>query len=74
VSYFSNWAQYRTGNCKYAASSLPGGILTHINFAFAKVNGQSYEVEPYEWNDVTDPMNGVQKGNFDQVNELKVCS
>lgn len=37
VTYFTNWAQYRDGACKYDPSLLPGNLFTHINFAFAKV-------------------------------------
>jgi len=38
VTYFTNWAQYRQGACKFDASMVKGNLFTHINFAFAKVH------------------------------------
>jgi GH18 family chitinase len=68
VGYFTNWAQYRTGPCKFDPSYINGNLYSHINFAFAKTNPQTFAVEPIEWNDVTS--SGVQ-GNYDKVNSLK---
>jgi len=71
VSYFTNWAQYRQGTCKFDTTTINGNIFTHINFAFAKLNS-TFDAVPVEWNDVTEPLNGVSFGNYDQITSLKV--
>src|SRR5690349_14887793 len=38
VGYFTNWSQYRGGGCKFTAADVKPELLTHLNFAFAKVD------------------------------------
>ena len=49
VCYYANWAQYRPGMGKFLPENIDGSLCTHINYAFAKMNGNS--LWPYEWND-----------------------
>jgi len=71
VTYFTNWAQYRQGDCHFDTSMIQGNLFTHINFAFAKVDGATNQVQPYELNDLTDANNGVPEGGYDKLNALK---
>jgi len=71
ITYFSNWAQYRPGDCAYDIAMIQGNLYTHINFAFAKLDGTTFAVLPYEANDITDPNAGVAQGNYDKINSLK---
>eukprot|EP00727_Mastigamoeba_balamuthi_P002559 m51a1_g1230 putative chitotriosidase-1 (478) ;mRNA; r:527908-529341 len=56
VSYVTNWAQYRDRNigdginCKFTMDMVEASHVTHINYAFAKMNS-SYNVVHVEWND-----------------------
>src|SRR6478735_4671784 len=60
VGYYTNWSQYRPGNCKFLPANLNPQQYTHINFAFAKLtatgssrsNPGEISVAPYEWNDI----------------------
>ncbi len=73
VGYFTNWSQYRTG-CKFTAADVKPELLTHINFAFAKVDPgpdrrvPKYTLSPYEKNDVG------PEGQYAQINALKIKS
>lgn len=71
ITYFTNWAQYRPGDCKFDVSMIQGNMFTHINFAFAQVDGATFNVAPYDPADISDPNNGVAQGMYDQVNALK---
>jgi chitinase len=71
ITYFTNWAQYRQGDCKYDTSMIQGNLYTHINFAFAKVDASTFAVQPYDPTDVTDANAGVSQGTYDKVNSLK---
>lgn len=37
IGYFTNWAHKRSGDCKFEISDIDASLLTHINYAFAKV-------------------------------------
>src|SRR5258706_11834644 len=55
VGYFTNWSQYRKG-CKFTASDVNPELLTHLNFAFAKIDPgdrkkPTFKIAPYESND-----------------------
>lgn len=50
VCYFTNWAQYRSGDGKFATSDIDPFLCTHIVYAFAKIDDNN-QVGMYEWND-----------------------
>ncbi|KAK3281481.1 hypothetical protein CYMTET_10732 [Cymbomonas tetramitiformis] len=57
VCYYTNWAQYRSGEYKYTVDSVreAAHMCTHINYAFGKVVAGTYELTHVEWNDESDP-------------------
>lgn len=73
IGYYPSWALYRNPPCK--PCDLPGHLLTHINYAFAKVDtlGNIHLVDP--WADVEYRSDwNTQKpywGHFHQLQELK---
>ena len=50
VCYFTNWAQYRRGDGKFAVANIDPFLCTHIVYAFAKIDDHN-RIEKYEWND-----------------------
>ncbi len=67
VGYFTNWAQYRPGQCKFTPANIRPEYFTHINYAFAKI-GAGDQVQPVEWNDIS---SGGSPGLYEQVNAIK---
>jgi chitinase len=75
VGYFTNWAQYRPGACKFTPSNIDASLLTHINYAFAKIttsgtqqNPGTFNLTGYEWNDEG------PGGQYEKVNALKTAN
>uniref|UniRef100_A0A2P2HXD2 Chitinase 3 n=1 Tax=Hirondellea gigas TaxID=1518452 RepID=A0A2P2HXD2_9CRUS len=48
VCYYGAWATYRTGNGKFDIKDIDASLCTHINYAFATLNNQSYEMESHD--------------------------
>src|SRR3954469_11004896 len=71
VGYFTNWAQYRKG-CKFTAADVNASLLTHLNYAFAKVDagpgGKEHPKFGLAAYDKTDLGPG---GGYAQINALK---
>ncbi|XP_069798308.1 acidic mammalian chitinase-like isoform X2 [Narcine bancroftii] len=49
VCYFTNWAQYRTGEGKFTGQNVDPFLCTHIIYAFAGMKNN--QITTYEWND-----------------------
>jgi len=72
IGYFTNWAQYRPGECAFTGADIDAGLFTHVNYAFARIDFEgteqdptSFFLAPYEWNDTG------AGGQYEQVNALK---
>ncbi|MFD7586098.1 glycosyl hydrolase family 18 protein [Kitasatospora sp. NPDC059811] len=52
VGYFTGWRAGATGDPAYLASNIPWSKVTHVNYAFAKVDGNRISI-----GDVNDPKN-----------------
>lgn len=66
--YFSDWSVYQA---KHYPSDLDLSRLTHVFYAFLKIDGNSGEVSlSDEWGDVQMPM-GRDKGALNQLGRLK---
>ena len=50
VCYYTNWAQYRSGDFKFLPEDIDPTLCTHINYGFGKIDA-SFNVVPFEWND-----------------------
>jgi len=68
VGYYTNWAQYRPGECLFVPEDVDPNLLTHINYAFAKLDA-NFLVQPYEWNDQSTEWS---KGMYERVHDLKL--
>jgi chitinase len=73
VAYFAEWGIYQR---KYNVADIPADKLTHVNYAFAKIqNSEAALFDPYAAidkaypGDTWDP--GVLRGNFKQLQVLK---
>ncbi|XP_003373565.1 chitotriosidase-1 [Trichinella spiralis] len=64
--YFTNWAQYRTGDASYMPEHYQPGLCTHIFFAFAKFT-DNFIVATTEHNDIKSDNTGL----YQRVNKLK---
>jgi chitinase len=72
VGYFTNWAQYRAGNCKFTAADVDASLLTHINYAFAKVDpGPGGKAKPKFGIAPYDKTDQGPNGQYAQINGLK---
>lgn len=67
VVYYTNWSQYRPGECKFTPQNIQAQYMTHLNYAFAKIDTNN-KVQPVEWNDILDYAPGMYK----QVNDIKL--
>jgi len=52
VCYYENWAQYRTEGKRMVPEDIDPDLCTHIIFAFAQVNNETFLLEHYEYNDI----------------------
>src|SRR5438067_349106 len=73
VAYFVEWGIYQR---KYNVGDIPADKLTHINYAFAKIqNGEVALFDSYAATDKAYPGDtwdaGVLRGNFKQLQVLK---
>lgn len=53
IGYFTNWAQYRPGACKFFPENIDDALaskLSHVHYAFAKLNAAG-DVMAIEWDD-----------------------
>jgi chitinase len=69
VGYFTNWSRSRTG-CACQATDIDGSLLTHLNYAFAKV-GVGDKSSPKFSLEATDDGDLGEHGGFHQVTALK---
>ena len=49
VCYYPNGVQYRPGDGKFDPETIAGSLCSHINYAFAKISGNT--LRAFEWND-----------------------
>lgn len=52
VCYYTNWSQYRPEPFKFFPENIDPRLCTHINYAFAKMNGN--QLAAFEWNDMSE--------------------
>lgn len=52
ISYFTNWAQYRSPPYKFVPENVSAKHFTHINYAFATIDPNTHEVAPSDPADV----------------------
>jgi len=84
VAYFSNWFQWWEEPYKFLPSDIQADKITHLNYAFALVHSETFEIRHFEDNDVSNwgvgawdtPCHaqgtpGCVKGLYEQVNDLK---
>lgn len=72
VGYFTNWSQYRGGGCKFTAADVKPELLTHLNFAFAKVDpGPGGKAKPKFGIAAYDEKDLGPNGQYVQINALK---
>jgi chitinase len=69
VGYFTNWSKNRDG-CACQAADIDGSLLTHLNYAFAKVGGGE-KTDPQFTLEATDPADLGPDGGYHQVTGLK---
>lgn len=71
VAYFTNWSKYRKG-CPFTAADIDPELITHINFAFAKVDpGPGGKAKPKFGIAAYDKTDLGPDGQYAQVNALK---
>jgi len=73
--YYTNWSQYRQCNKFFPEDILPiVSRLTHINYAFAKIDTGG-NIIPIEWNDCVQGLwpgcQGFSQTLYDRINALK---
>jgi GH18 family chitinase len=72
VGYFANWTQYHKGDCKFTAADVDPSLLTHLNFAFAKVDpGPGGKAKPKFGLAAYDEKDLGPNGQYAQVQALK---
>jgi chitinase len=73
IGYYPNWAIYRNPSLK--PLEINGALMTHINYAFIKVDGAGNLIlfDPWSDTDYRSDWNSERPfwGNFHQLNELK---
>jgi chitinase len=65
ICYFTNWANYRTGDASYKPSDIDGTLCTHILYSFAALNNETLTIE------VFDPWVDIDQGYYAQVTAFK---
>jgi len=70
LCYYTNWSQYRPGNCKFFPEDIDASLCTHLIFSFAKMQNTSngWTLSNYEWND---PDESWAEGLYTRMNNLK---
>lgn len=80
IGYFTSWRTGKNGLPSYLAKDLPWDKLTHINYAFASINPQSFEIQvsaeatDIEWDGVAGAEMDTRfpyKGHFNHLSSLK---
>jgi chitinase len=72
VGYFANWTQYHPGDCKFTAADVNPALLTHVNFAFAKVDpGPGGKAKPKFGLAAYDDKDLGPSGQYAQIGALK---
>jgi chitinase len=69
VGYFTNWSTHRQG-CAFQTSDVDGTLLTHLNYAFAKV-GAGEKSDPHFSLEATDESDLGADGGYHRVTGLK---
>lgn len=69
VGYLTNWSRNRTG-CACQAADIDGSLLTHLNYAFAKI-GAGDKSDPKFTLEATDDGDLGANGGYHQVTGLK---
>ncbi|XP_046577671.1 chitinase-3-like protein 1 isoform X5 [Haliotis rubra] len=64
VCYYTNWSQYRPEPYKFFPENIDPRLCTHINYAFAKMNGNM--LAAFEWNDMSEPW---AKGMYERTKD-----
>lgn len=64
--FYTNWAQYRTGNGKFIPENIDANLCTHISYAFAAL--KYGRLAAFEWNDDDTP---YSQGMYKKVNNHK---
>jgi hypothetical protein len=57
VGYFPDWTHGRSGSCKYTVDEIDPMLFTHLNFAFARVDGgdrksPTFKLAPFDKTDL----------------------
>jgi chitinase len=84
IGYFSNWFQWWPSPYKFLPSNIQADKITHLNYAFALIHSQTFEIRHFEDNDVSNWGEGswetpcskqssswCTKGLYEEVNDLK---
>eukprot|EP00928_Gymnodinium_smaydae_P049281 TRINITY_DN3306_c0_g1_i1.p1 TRINITY_DN3306_c0_g1~~TRINITY_DN3306_c0_g1_i1.p1 ORF type:complete len:550 (-),score=96.69 TRINITY_DN3306_c0_g1_i1:375-1988(-) len=84
IGYFANWFQWWPEPYKFLPSHIQADKITHLNYAFALIHSQTFEIRHFEDNDVSNWGTGVwdkpcsaqstswcDKGLYEQVNDFK---
>lgn len=68
VGYYTSWAQFRPGVGKFMPEDIDGNLLTHVVYAFAKLNANG-DVVPAEHNDLSTAKTVGMYARFNQIKQ-----